>query len=152
MTTQLLVPRRHTQAQAVAWSDFDRLFDQLWRGVGSVRASAAAFTPRIDVTESDSELCVAAELPGLDEKDIEVSLEDGLLTIRGERSAEEQGEDTPGVRHRETFRGKFQRVLRLPSEVDTEAVTAVYRNGILNVTLPKTPTARVRNIPITGAA
>ena len=153
MSTQLLVPRRTvTPFHTSSWNDFDRLFDQLWRGVGRPAAAQAAFAPRVDITETEEALRVAAELPGMEEKDIEVSLEDGVLTIRGERNAEETDGDAPGVRHRESFRGAFRRSLRLPREVDSEAVTAAYRNGVLTVTLPKAPEARVRNIPVSGAA
>ena len=152
MTTHLLVPRRsRVPVAALAWRDLDRAFDRLWSGFGAAGGGDATRAPRIDFSETDTEMRVAAELPGLDDKDIEVSLEHGVLTIRGERTAEEEREDAAGVRHRETFRGKLARSLRLPNEVDAEAVTAVYRNGVLTVTLPKAPTAQVRSIPITGS-
>jgi HSP20 family protein len=84
-----LVPRRASSRAALGWSDFDRLFDQLWNGAGLTRESAeASYAPRIDFTETDTEMRVAAELPGLEEKDIQVSLDDGVLTIRGERKPE----------------------------------------------------------------
>lgn len=149
--TQILVPRRtHVPVKPVAWRDFDRLFDQLWRS-GPLPTNATSYTPRVDVDESDAELVVRAELPGLDESQISVSLEDGVLTISGER-AEANESDESGVRLREIFRGRFERSLRLPTEVDADAVTAAYRNGILEVKLPKAADARMRNIPITGAA
>jgi HSP20 family protein len=156
MTTHLLVPRRSAGPVAsFGWSDFDRLFDSLWSGVGfpARAAEASAYAPRIDLTETDKEIRVAAELPGLEEKDIAVSLEDGVLTIRGERNAAKNEGDEKEVRHVETFHGKYLRSLRLPSEVDAEGVTAVYRNGILTVTLPKPPEAQpqARAIPVTSA-
>ncbi len=153
LTTHLLVPRRTNSLAALGWSDFDRVFDQLWNGVGPAARSAEAFyAPRIDFTETDTELRVAAELPGLEEKDIQVSLDDGVLTIRGERTAEVKNEDAKEVRHVETFRGKYERSLRLPSEVDADGVKAVYRNGILTVTLPKTPQLQPRVIPVTSGS
>ncbi len=155
LTTHLLVPRRASPLSAFGWSDFDRVFDQLWNGGFAARAgAAAAYAPRIDFTETDTEMRVAAELPGLEEKDIQVSLEDGVLTIRGERSAEVKHENAKEVRHVETFHGKYQRSLRLPSEVDADAVKAVYRNGILTVTLPKPPEAQPqpRVIQVTSGA
>jgi HSP20 family protein len=157
MTTHLYVPRRNASSvAALGWPDFDRVFDQLRSGLGHpARVAAASYTPRIDFTETDTEMRVAAELPGLEEKDIEVSLEEGVLTIRGERADEEQSADAKGVRHVfETYRGKFQRSLRLPSEVEADAVKAVYRNGILTVTLPKLPEAQpsVRSIPVTAGS
>ena len=152
LTTHLLVPRRSVSPLAsFARSDFDRVFDQFWNAAGSaVRSAEASYAPRLDFTETDTELRVAAELPGLEEKDIQVSLEDGVLTIRGERSTEVTEEDPKEVRHVETFRGKYSRSLRLPSEVDADGVKAVYRNGILTVTLPKTPQPKPRVIQVTS--
>ena len=123
LTTHFLVPRRNASPLAAfGWSDFDRVFDQLWNGAG--RAGAATYAPRIDFTENESELRVAAELPGFEEKDLKVTLEDGVLTIEAERTAEVKNEEAKEVRHVETFHGKYRRALRLPSEVDAEAVKA----------------------------
>jgi HSP20 family protein len=91
-------------------------------------------------------------MPGLDEKDIGVSLEERVLTIEGRRAAEREEEDAEtGCRHVESFRGSFRRSLRLPVEVDENAVTAAYRNGVLSVTLPKRPELKpeARTIPVT---
>ncbi len=152
ITTHLLVPRRNALA-SYGWRDFDRVFDELWNGVGSTaRNGVAAWAPRIDFTETEAELRIAAELPGLEEKDIQVSLEDGVLTIRGERNSETKDEDGKEVRHVESFYGKYERSLRLPSEVDGDAVKATYRNGILTVTLPKAPAAKARSIPVTAGS
>jgi HSP20 family protein len=155
LTTHFLVPRRSAGPLAsFGWSDFDRVFDQLWNGAGLAARSAAAasYAPRVDFTETDTEMRVAAELPGLEEKDIHVSLEDDVLTIRGERSAEVKSEDAKELRHVETFHGKYERSLRLPSEVDPDAVKAVYRNGILTVTLPKSPQPQPRVIQVTSGS
>jgi HSP20 family protein len=152
LTTHLLVPRRAASPLAAfGWNDFDRLFDQLWNG-GPVAQRAAVYAPRVDFTETDTELRVAAELPGIEEKDIQVSLEDGVLTIRAERAAEVKAEDAKEVRHRETFHGKYERTLRLPAEVDADGIKAVYRNGILTVTLPKVPAPKPRVIQVTSGS
>jgi len=153
MLTHYLVPRRNASPLAAfGWSDFDRVFDQLWNGAG-VAGRPTVYAPRVDFTETDSELRVAAELPGFEEKDLKVTLEDGVLTIEAERNAEVKNEDdAKEVRHVETFHGKYRRALRLPSEVDAEAVKAAYRNGILTVTLPKAPAAQVRSIPVTSGS
>ena len=151
LTTHFLVPRRKASpVAAFGWSDFDRVFDQLWNGAGVSRPTV--YAPRIDVTETETELSVAAELPGFEEKDLKVTLEDGVLTIEGERTSEVKDEEAKEVRHVETFHGKYRRALRLPSEVDGEAVKAAYRNGILTVTLPKAPAAQVRTIPVTSGS
>jgi HSP20 family protein len=152
LTTHFLVPRRNASSLApVGWSNFDRVFDQLWNGAG-LAGGVATYAPRIDFTETDAELRVAAELPGFEEKDIKVSLDDGVLTIEGERNAEVKNEDAKEVRRFETFHGKYRRSLRLPSEVNADAVKATYRNGILTVTLPKAPAAQVRSIPVTSGS
>ena len=153
-TTHFLVPRRRVSPLvSLGWSDFDRVFDQLWNGTGVASARGeASVAPRVDFSESDAEYVIAAELPGVEEKDIQISLEEGVLTIRAERSAEESKEEK-GVRHFETYRGKYERKLRLPAEVDGDAVKAVYRSGILTVTLPKVPEVKpqARVIPVTAA-
>lgn len=136
LTTHLLAPRRDALPR-----DFERLFLPL--------GEAAVWKPRVDISETEAEFLVAAELPGLEEKAIDVALEDGVLTIRGERKAESHGEDAHVLRS-ESWHGAFRRSLRLPAEVDADAVKAVYRNGVLTVTLPKAPEARSRSIPITS--
>ena len=152
LTTHFLVPRRSASPLAAfGWSDFDRVFDRLWKG-DFAAAGAATYAPRIDFTENDTELRVAAELPGFEEKDLKVTLEDGVLTIEAERTSEVKNEEAKEVRHVETFHGKYRRALRLPSEVDGDAVKASYRNGILTVTLPKAPAAQARSIPVTNGS
>ena len=152
MLTHYLVPRRNASPLAAfGWSDFDRVFDQLWNGAGAADRPPV-FAPRIDFTETDAELRVAAELPGFEEKDLKVTLDDGVLTIEAERNTEAKNEDAKQVRHVETFHGKYRRALRLPSEVDADAIKAAYRNGILTVTLPKAPAAQVRSIPVTNGS
>ena len=151
MLTTYLVPRRNASPLAsFGWNDFDRVFDSLWNGAG-VAGRPAVYAPRIDFTETETELRVAAALPGFEEKDLKVTLEDGVLSIEAERNVEAKNEEAKQVRHVETFHGKYRRALRLPSEVDAEAVKAAYRNGILTVTLPKAPAAQVRTIPVTSS-
>jgi len=154
--THVLVPRIKTRAVRPARSDFDRVFDDLWRGFGGAAspvATVATLAPRMDYRETETEIRVAAELPGLEEKDIQVSLEEGVLTIKGERAEETKGEDEEGFSHVESFRGSFHRALRLNAEVDEDAVKASYKNGVLTVTLPKVPEVKpeVRTIPVTTA-
>jgi len=136
------------------FGDFDTLFAELSRGLGVARRAdlPATRAPRIDYSETPDEIRIHAEMPGLDEKDIGVSLEERVLTIEGRRAAEREEEDAEtGYRHVESFRGSFRRSLRLPVEVDENAVTAAYRNGVLSVTLPKRPELKpeARTIPVT---
>jgi HSP20 family protein len=122
--------------------ELDRMFDEIWRGFGAprVRNAPADFAPHMDVSESEGEFRIAAELPGVEQDDIEVTLEDG-----------DRKEKDAGFRRVETLRGSFRRSIRLPEEVDQEAVKARYRNGVLELSLPKLPEAKpeVRKIPVT---
>jgi HSP20 family protein len=160
--THVFVPRKGTAIARRArplglYHELDRIFDALWGGfslpASGVRAPNAV-TPRVDFSETDDEIRIAAELPGLEEKDIEVALDEGVLTIQGERKGEqEDADEEKGYRRLETYRGRFHRAIRLGSEVDEEAVKAVYKAGVLTVTLPKRAPAEpsARAIPITSA-
>jgi HSP20 family protein len=160
--THVFVPCKNTAIARRArplglYHELDRIFDALWGGfsfpASGVRAPNAV-TPRVDFSETDEEIRIAAELPGLDEKDIEIALDEGVLTIQGERKAESDEEDAEkGYKRLETYRGRFHRAIRLAAEVDEEAVKAVYKAGVLTVTLPKRAPAEptVRSIPITAA-
>ncbi len=153
-----LVPRRITHpvrrlAPFAFARELDRMLDDVWRGFGTPAAGVApeSFSPRVDIRETEGEILIAAELPGLDEKDLVVSLEEGVLTVKGERKHEsEDGDEEKGRRHVESVRGRFHRAFRLPEEVDAASVKAAYKNGILSVTLPKLPQEKpeVRHIPI----
>ncbi|HEY9756438.1 MAG TPA: Hsp20/alpha crystallin family protein [Oculatellaceae cyanobacterium] len=110
------------------------------------------FTPSVDVTETDKTVTVTAELPGLTEKDIDVSLSDGTLILRGEKK-EDKEEEAKGHYRMERCYGAFQRAIPLPCEVDKDKVAAVCRNGVITVTLPKTEQAQqeVRKIVVKPA-
>lgn len=149
--TRVIATRRATSPVPAFGADldaFDRVFEGLWSGFPkALAASQTRWQPRLDVAETATEFRVAAELPGIEDKDVEVSLEDGVLTIQGERHAEEI-EDGTHLHRRESHRGRFSRSLKLPVEVDGEAVKAVYKSGVLQVTLPKAPEAQPRTIPV----
>ena len=155
MTTHWLVPRRPRRVTRPAFSDlrsFDDLFEEVWRGLGAARqpvGSYGDFAPRMDLAETEEELRISAELPGLEEKDFEVTLEEGVLSIKGERRSESE-EEEKNYRHLESVRGSFHRAIRLPCEVDAEGVKARYERGVLTVSLPKVAEVRpeVRHIPI----
>jgi HSP20 family protein len=118
------------------FDDFLREFDiePLWtRRPGS-------FSPRVDVTENDKEIKVSAELPGIDEKDIEVSLSKDSLTIKGEKKEEKEDKGKDYYRMERSY-GSFSRTIPLPVEVDTDKAEAVYKKGILTVKIPKSPKA-----------
>lgn len=105
--------------------------------------------PHLDMVEHDSELLVTVELPGLDEKDIDISLTGEMLTIKGSKLHEKK-EEKGNWFHSERSWGNFQRTLPLPFGVDREHVKAMFKQGVLTITLPKTAEAKqsVRKIPI----
>ena len=108
------------------------------------------FHPRIDLSATDDAVLVTAEMPGLEEKDFELNLTEGLLTLKGEKR-DEQEERREGYQRVETRRGAFQRAFRLPWEVDPETVKAAYKNGILTITVPKPAEVEPqgRSVPVT---
>jgi len=124
--------------------EVDRVFHDFNRGfgwpmpTGGTLTSDIRLSPNVDVSESDDTIEVSAELPGVDEKDIEVTLAEGLLTIKGEKSAdsEEKNKDFHLI---ERSYGSFQRSIRLPFDADPESVEARFDKGVLKVTLPKPP-------------
>jgi HSP20 family protein len=122
--------------------DMERMFDAFGLsalsrfGLAPFEERWGAFHPQVDVVESDKEIKVSAELPGLDEKDVEVSLYSNMLSIRGEKK--EEREERSGSTYRmERSYGSFQRAIPLPAEVETDKVEAVFQKGVLTITLPK---------------
>ena len=125
--------------------EMNRLFDDVFRGVGLPAASGsqgqgdvgAFVNASMNVSETDKEIRITAELPGVTEQDIEVSLDDDVLTIRGEKKFERK-DDKENFHFVERSYGTFQRSLRLPYAVESEQVQASFENGVLTVTVPKT--------------
>ena len=105
--------------------------------------------PSIDVHENEKELVIAAELPGMEEKDVQLSFRDGVLTIKGEKKSE-RDETKDDVHISERSYGSFQRSFRVPDTVEVDKATADFEKGVLKVTLPKVAEAvsREKKIPI----
>ncbi|HME72141.1 MAG TPA: Hsp20/alpha crystallin family protein [Myxococcota bacterium] len=129
------------------WEDMDRLFEELWQGLefvpalGGAAESVGPWTPRITLSETDSQIRVDVELPGLTEKDFEVALEGALLTLKGEKRSEHEAKGGE-LRHVERTYGRFERTIKLPCEVEADKVSASYKHGLLSVTLPKVDAAK----------
>lgn len=125
----------------------DRMFHEFMRhpfGMTpwtSDRSFFATSWPRVDVTETDEAVKVTAELPGMTEKDIEVSLSDGVLSIKGEKKSERKDSDKGFYRMERSY-GTFQRAIPLPAEVAEDKVEATFKNGVLTLNLPKTLAAQ----------
>jgi len=153
--TREINPRQERSSAPAPWksdpfetlrSEMNSLFDNFFgRGFGALPRlfgdnTSGAVVPRIDVRETDTQLTVEAELPGLDEKDVKVTLQDGVLTIRGEKSFEKKDEQAD-YHVMERRYGSFQRAMRIPDTVDEDKIDARFDKGVLTVTLPKRPEA-----------
>ena len=107
----------------------------------------SGWTPVLDVFEDKDQFVVKAELPGMKQEDIQVSLHDATLTVSGERKGEQKDKDA-GVYRSERYFGRFQRTIDLPNTVDQAKVTADYQDGILTIALPKTEAAKPKRISV----
>jgi len=136
--------------------EMDRVFEDFTRGFGrfplsrslfdiepmrTYEGAAALSAPAVDVVEKEREYLITAELPGLDERDIEVNVADDILSIRGEKK-EEREENAKNYHLSERRYGSFQRAFQLPAGIDAEKIAASFQKGVLTVSLPKTPEAQ----------
>ena len=151
-----LVPRRHEP-----WRVFDELQRELEQTFESLRrslfptereAETVGFVPAVDLKEEENRYVIQVDLPGIDPKDVEVSLENNVLTIKGERRTEAE-ETKEGYYRVERVYGSFLRRFTLPAEVDEERIEASYKDGVLTVVLPKKPEAvsKAKKIEIKAA-
>ena len=129
--------------------DLDRLAGRRV-GIAGDQASAVDWTPALDIVEEKTRYIVRADLPGVDPTSIDLSAEDGYLTISGERKAEDRG-DVDGIERYERVTGRFLRRVALPETVDAEAITAKSNNGLLEIAIPKLPEMQPRRITVDAA-
>jgi len=128
--------------------DIDRFFEEfLPRGL--FRTALVEFTPSVDLIERDEDYLLRAELPGLRADDIDISVRDNVLTLRGEKRQEAE-QDLRGYHYSERRYGAFARTIQLPGGVDSEKVQASYIDGVLEITLPKSEAAKPRRVHIEG--
>jgi len=128
--------------------ELDRFFHEGWRGLQDKDfLPERVWSPAVDLYETDDSLIVKAELPGLDKKDIKLTLSDGLLTIAGEKKQEKETKKK-NYRRLESSYGAFQRVIELPVPVQANKVKADYKRGVLEITLPKAEEAKAKEIHI----
>ena len=126
--------------------EMNRLMDRFARGAGGGgmverEEGPWKFSPSVDVSENDKEIHVYAELPGLDEKDIDVTLSGGNLIIRGEKKSEKEEKGKHFYRKESSY-GAFHRSISLPTEVEEDKVEATYKKGVLKIVLPKSTEGR----------
>jgi HSP20 family protein len=146
-----LLPRDIWEPFASLRRDMERLFEDFSRGAGwgPPVVSGVGVAPRVDVSETDTEIKIEAEMPGVDEKDVEVVLSDGRLTIKGEKKQEKE-EKKKDYHVVERSYGSFARSIGLPFDADPGQVKATFAKGVLTVTVPKPPEvkAKEKKIPI----
>ena len=122
---------------------FDRFFEPRWDEF----EAGGAWAPKLDVSETKDAYMVKAEIPGVDQKDLSVSLQNQILTIKGEKHKEKEEKDEKYHRVERSW-GEFTRAIALPGAADTENVNATFKDGVLTITLPKTPAAKGTTIPV----
>jgi len=167
MTIRSLVPwRRREGEEGLRRRDFDdpftgfqremnRMFDSFFRDFGgdfglapyTAGESLTEFEPRINVKESKDKVEITAELPGMKEDDVELTLDDNNLVLKGEKKHEKET-DEEGYHVVERSYGSFYRRVPVPSEIDEDNVEAEFKDGVLNVTLPKTETGKQKSIKV----
>jgi HSP20 family protein len=146
---------RYSDPFSALRAEMDSLFDSFMGGLPGfprmfgTTGGGFALTPHMDVKETDKEIVVEAELPGIDEKEVSLALQNRVLTIRGEKK-HERDEEKENYRITERRYGSFQRSVQLPDTVDEDKIEATFNNGVLKVSLPKRPEAisKQRMIPI----
>ena len=124
-----------------------RLFQDTVNRLFSEQPNARPWAPSVDILETDNELLLKADIPGVDLRDIDIRIENGTLSIKGERKFEKE-ENNKGFHRLERSYGSFVRYFNLPETVDTEKVKAEYNNGVLNLTLPKKEIAKPKAIKV----
>jgi HSP20 family protein len=126
---------------------FNRLFSDSFRNQAD-ESALTTWAPAVDIYETPNELVVKADLPDVNEQDIDVRVENNLLTIRGERKFEKSVSEDNYLRVERTY-GAFSRSFSLPNTVNAEAIGAEYKNGVLTVTLPKREESKPRQVKVT---
>ena len=147
----LLPARRSASPQSwpnlFGFPDLQREMNRLFSSVapmGEQELEAGAWTPEVDVYEDDDAIRVQADIPGVDPKDVEVSIDAGRLTVHGERKLEKE-DQKENYRRVERAYGSFTRTFTLPDYADSEKIDASFKNGVLDVTIPKKPEAATKS-------
>lgn len=133
--------------------DMDRVFDDFFRGFDLPMTASGGWKvgtwPHVEVSETDNDVKLVAELPGMEDKDIDLNFHDGMLTLKGEKKTENNG-----AVYSERWHGQFQRTFQLGADVDPDKIKAEFKNGVLTITAEKRPQAQrqVKRIAINSAS
>jgi HSP20 family protein len=137
----------HRPARRLSQDDLKQVFDQFFGDGDASSVVTSQWTPRCDIKEEAERFLILADLPGVDPKDIEISMDKGILTIRGERTTETKADDERFSRI-ERAHGVFHRRFALPDSADPEGIAATGRHGVLEISIPKRPAATPRRIQV----
>jgi HSP20 family protein len=130
----------------------NRVFRESYRGAeGDESLTTSSFAPAVDVYEDEHQVTLKIEVPGIDEKDIDIQVENNILTVHGERKIEKE-EKEENYRRVERQYGSFTRTFTLPTTVDTESVSATYDKGVLKIALPKKAEAKPKQIKVNAGS
>lgn len=140
-----LIPRRSSMFPSRGL--FDRFFDDI--EVPNILGEGRTWVPAFDISENDKEYLVSAEIPGIDSKDLEVTLSDGVLEIKGEKKREKE-ENGDNLHRVERYYGSFHRSFVVPEKVEEDKVGASYKDGVLTLTLPKAEGTEAKKIEISA--
>lgn len=138
-------PARRPASRNDEFGQFLARFFDLNQDPSSVATSQ--WTPRVDIAEQEDQFLIQADIPGVDPKDIEIHMDKGILTIKGERTHENR-EEGRGLVRTERFSGSFHRRFSLPDSADAEGIKASGRNGVLEIAIPKKPETKPRRIEV----
>jgi len=127
---------------------FNNLFRRMFNDPMGVASNGLLWSPSVEVADTPDALVLTAELPGLSEEDLTLTLDQNLLTIAGEKKSEREVKDDERTLLTERYYGTFQRAFTLPATVDAEQISAVFDKGVLTITMPKTPQAKGRVIEV----
>lgn len=128
----------------------NKLFEGTFNGHGE-NSAITSWAPAVDIYETENELVLKADLPGVSEKDIDIRVENNMLTVRGERQFETKVKEDTYLRVERTY-GSFSRSFGLPNAVNTEAINAEYKNGVLTVQLPKRAESKPKQVKVNVTA
>jgi HSP20 family protein len=143
-----LVRWRPRRAVPGVYGDVDRMFDDLLRGwMAPASLSGSGWSPSIDISESDSELVVSAEVPGVRPEDIDIEIDDSRLVVSGEKKQENEEKGDNYYRVERSY-GSFRRVFSLPQNVDSSSVKASSKDGVLRIRIPKSAVAEQKKVEI----
>jgi HSP20 family protein len=142
-----LIPYRRTDLPSRFWNETTSLFDDFFADPFVATKSKDNWLPPVDILEKDGNLFLRVEVPGMNEKEIDLKLEGNVLTLKGEKKFENE-KNRGNVHRMESYYGVFSRSFTLPDSADRDHIKAECKNGVLTITVPQKPEGRPREIPV----